>query len=147
PVISPDDISRVVALRMTRQEVLYREDEPPRLWVILDESALHRVTGSDEIMRAQLRYLAEAGSRPNIVIQVIPNAEGPTAAGGRSFILITPKSEPTVAYLEDVTSARYLRRTDDVVKYGLVFDHLRSSALSDAKSVTVINEVAKKYGR
>ncbi len=34
PVLSAEEIDRAVALRMTRQETLYREDDPPRVWVI-----------------------------------------------------------------------------------------------------------------
>jgi transcriptional regulator with XRE-family HTH domain len=145
PVITAEDIERAVALRMTRQEVLYREDDPPRLWAILDESVLYRVNGTNDVMLAQLQYLLKASEQPNIVVQVIPNSEGSTAAGGRNFILLTLRSEPTVAYLEDIRSARYLRKADDVVQYSLSYDHLRSNALSDVKSAVLIKEVAKKY--
>ena len=145
PVISPAAIDRAVALRMTRQEVLYREDEPPRLWAILDESVLCRVNGTSDVMRAQLESLIKAVERPNIVVQVIPNSEGSTAAGGRNFILLTLRSEPAVAYLEDIRAARYLRKTDDVTQYSLTFDHLRSNALSDVKSAALIKEAVKSY--
>jgi transcriptional regulator with XRE-family HTH domain len=100
PVLTDEDVERAVALRMTRQEALYREDETPRLWVIIDES----------------------DRRPNVVVQVIPNSEGSTAAGGRNFILLTLKAEPAVAYLEDIRSA-----------------------LSDTKSTALIKEAAKTY--
>jgi transcriptional regulator with XRE-family HTH domain len=123
PVLTDEDVERAVALRMTRQEALYREDETPRLWVIIDES----------------------DRRPNVVVQVIPNSEGSTAAGGRNFILLTLKAEPAVAYLEDIRSARYLRKPDDVAQYALTYDHLRSNALSDTKSTALIKEAAKTY--
>jgi len=145
PVITAEEIERAVALRMTRQEALYREDDPPRLWAILDESALYRVNGTNEVMLTQLQYLLKACEQPNVVVQVIPNSEGSTAAGGRNFILLTLRSEPAVAYLEDIRSARYLRKADDVAQYALSYDHLRSNALSDVKSAALIREVAKRY--
>jgi transcriptional regulator with XRE-family HTH domain len=147
PVLAAEEIDRAVALRMTRQETLYREDDPPRLWVIIDESVLHRVNGTNEVMLTQLQCLVRASERPNVVLQVIPNSEGSTAAGGRNFILLTLRSEPTVTYLEDIRSARYLRKADDVVQYSLTYDHLRASALSDVKSAALIKEVAKNYGQ
>jgi transcriptional regulator with XRE-family HTH domain len=147
PVLSAEEIDRAVALRMTRQEALYREDEPLRLWAILDEAVLYRVNGTKEVMLAQLLALIEASKRPNIVVQVIPNSEGSTAAGGRNFILLTLKSDPAVAYLEDIRSARYLRKAEDVAQYALTYDHLRSNALSDVKSAALIREAAKSYER
>jgi transcriptional regulator with XRE-family HTH domain len=147
PVLTDEDIERAIALRMTRQEALYREDEPPRLWAILDESVLYRANGTNEVMIKQLQALIKASKRPNVVVQVIPNSEGSTAAGGRNFILLTLRSEPAVAYLEDIRSARYLRKPDDVAQYALTFDHLRSSALPDVKSAALIREAAKRYER
>jgi hypothetical protein len=145
PVLTDEDVERAVALRMTRQEALYREDETPRLWVIIDESVLYRANGTNDVMRVQLQHLLEANRRPNVVVQVIPNSEGSTAAGGRNFILLTLKAEPAVAYLEDIRSARYLRKPDDVAQYALTYDHLRSNALSDTKSTALIKEAAKTY--
>jgi transcriptional regulator with XRE-family HTH domain len=145
PILATEDVDRAVALRMTRQEALCREDEPPRLWAVIDESVLYRVNGTSEVMLAQLYYLIEATRRPNVVVQVIPNSEGSTAAGGRNFILLALRSEPAVAYLEDIRSARYLRKADDVAQYALTYDHLRSSALSDVKSAALIREAAKIY--
>ena len=145
PVITAEEIERAVALRMTRQEALYREDDPPRLWAILDESVLYRANGANEVMLAQLQHLLKASQRPNVVVQVVPNSEGSTAAGGRNFILLTLRTEPAVAYLEDIRSARYLRKADDVSQYSLTYDHLRSNALSDVKSAALIKEVARNY--
>jgi transcriptional regulator with XRE-family HTH domain len=145
PVLTSEEIDRAVALRMTRQEALYREDEPPRLWAILDESVLYRVNGPGEVMLVQLHALISASKQPNVVVQVIPNSEGSTAAGGRNFILLTLRSEPAVAYLEDIRSARYLRKPDDVSQYALTYDHLRSNALSDVKSAALIREAARSY--
>jgi transcriptional regulator with XRE-family HTH domain len=145
PVISAEEVERAVALRLTRQEALCREDEPVRLWAIIDESVLYRANGTPEEMHAQLRHLMQVNERPNIVVQVIPNSEGSTAAEGRNFIILSLKSEPDVTYLQDIRTARYLRKPEDVVQYSIAFEHLRSSALSHAKSIALIKEVAKKY--
>ena len=90
--MSPDELERAVALRMTRQEILEpRDDLPidqeqtPRYWAIIDESALHRVVGSPEIMRMQREYLTEMAQRPYITIQVVTNDQGPTGAYGRAL--------------------------------------------------------------
>ena len=50
---TPDEIDRLVKLRMQRQEVLRRPD-PLELWIILDESVLQRMASSSKVMREQL---------------------------------------------------------------------------------------------
>jgi hypothetical protein len=146
PVLSPDDIERAVALRMTRQQILAQEDEPPldrehgpQLWVIMDESVLHRTVGDPEIMREQRDHLASMAARPNITIQVMPYSRGATCAFGRAFTILVSKSDPVI-YLEDVTSARYIRDRDEVGKYMVTFDHLRATALDEDESVNLIKD-------
>jgi Domain of unknown function (DUF5753) len=48
------------------------------------------------------------------------------------------QSNSTVVYLEDVKDAHYLRNRDQVAQYALVFDHLRSLALDDGRSLKLI---------
>ncbi len=43
---------------------------------------------------------------------------------------------------EDVGSARYIRKREDVDRYTLAFDHLRASALPDSKSAELIRRLA-----
>lgn len=137
PQLTPGEIERAVALRMTRQEILKRDD-PPSLWVVMEESALHRVNGGMDVMAAQREYLLEMSEKPNVVIQVIPEAEGSTVAGGREFTILSFTSDPVVVYLEDIGSARYVRKHDEAARYVLTFDHLRSSALRDDRSRELI---------
>ncbi|MGD0607845.1 MAG: Scr1 family TA system antitoxin-like transcriptional regulator, partial [Streptosporangiaceae bacterium] len=66
------------------------QDNAPRLWTIIDESALNRAVGSSNIMKAQREHLATMARRPNITIQIIPNAEGATCAFGRAFAVLIP---------------------------------------------------------
>src|SRR5438034_10868323 len=54
-----DDVEQAVAIRRSRQEILYG-DSPTRYWAVLSEAALHRQIGGPAVMRDQLLYLAEA---------------------------------------------------------------------------------------
>jgi hypothetical protein len=130
---------------MTRQEVLELhddlpadQDQSPRYWAIIDESALHRVVGSPEIIRAQRDYLTEMAQRPNITIQIISNEKGPTSAYGRAFTILVSHNNSSVVYLEDPNSAHYVRERDDVNKYTLIYDHLRASALDDTQTLRLL---------
>lgn len=145
PKMSEDEIERAVAVRMTRQQILERDDDlpadqdnTPRLWVIIDEAALLRVVGSPEIMRAQREHLAGMTKRPNVTIQVIPNDEGVTCAYGRAFTILISNNGSSVVYLEDLINAHYVRTRDEVAQFALKFDHLRTNALTDDKSLRLI---------
>lgn len=145
PKQSPEEIERAVALRMTRQEILdLRDDLPadqlqtPRYWAVIDESALQRTVGSPEIMRVQCEHLVEIALRPYIAIQIIPNEKGPTSAYGRAFTILVSHNSPSVVYLEDPNSAHYVRDRDEVIRYALIFDHLRASALDDTQTLQLL---------
>src|SRR6266851_1853334 len=101
------EIERRLELRMRRQDVLHRR-EPPHLWAVIDEAALRRPIGGAQVMRAQLRHLI-AADMPHVTIQVVPfRLGGHPAVGGPVTVLRLPERQlPDVAYLEQLTSARY----------------------------------------
>jgi transcriptional regulator with XRE-family HTH domain len=137
PVLSAEEVEQAVALRMTRQEILDRPD-PPQLWAIIDEAVLYREVASPVVMREQCRHLLALAQRPNIVVQVIRNADGICCAFGRAFMLLSFRTQSDLVYVEDIGSARYLRDRDEVARYALTYDHLRGSALADDKSAALI---------
>jgi len=140
PLLPDDDVSRAVVLRVTRQEIL-NQDDPPRLWAIIDESVLRRQVGGPEIMQAQCAHLLSMSRRPNVAIQVIPDCKGAACAYGQQFMILTFRSRTPMAYLEDMRGARYVRERDEVGNYSVAFDYLRSSALDDEQSAELIRGV------
>ena len=109
---------RRVAVRMNRQRLLTRPD-PPRLWAIVDEAVLRRPIGGSAVMRAQIEYLIEAGRQPNITIQVMPFRFGGHAgeSGPFSILRFAEPDLPDVVYIEQLTSALYLDKREDVDQY------------------------------
>lgn len=65
------EIDRRVEVRMARQGVLARQDRP-RLWMVLDEAALHRIVGGGETMHQQLAHLVTPSNQGKTTIQVLP---------------------------------------------------------------------------
>lgn len=147
PMFTEDALDRIVALRMTRQQVLELdgtqlalENPMHRLWAVIDESALRRTLGGPEIMKEQYEHLVSKAQQANITVQVIPDSKGATCAYGRAFTILTPESNSPIVYLEDFRSAHYIRERDEVAQYVLAFDHLRASALDDHASIDLIRE-------
>lgn len=120
-----EEIQRRVDLRMARQKLLQREN-PPHLWTVIDEAALRRPLGGVEAMRGQIRHLIDVAASPDITVQVIPfSAGGHAAAGGPFSILRFSEPDlPDVVYLEQLTSAIYLDKRDDLDRYQAVMERL-----------------------
>jgi hypothetical protein len=120
-----DEIERRVALRMARQELLTRPGAP-RLWVVMDEAALRRPIGGPKVMRGQLESLIEVTKRPNVRLQIVPfETGGHAAAGGAFTILRFPDRDlPDVIYIEQLTSALYLDKREDVDHYFAAMERL-----------------------
>jgi transcriptional regulator with XRE-family HTH domain len=114
----PAEIEQRVSLRITRQKLLTRAGGP-RLWAVVDEAALRRPIGGPEVMRGQIERLIEATKLPGVILQVLPfRVGGHTAEAGAFTILRFPESDlPDVVYVEQLTSALYLDRRDDVDSY------------------------------
>ncbi|MFI1564397.1 helix-turn-helix domain-containing protein [Streptomyces sp. NPDC020490] len=144
-VADPDAVERRVALRMSRQELLTRPDAP-RLWVVVDEAALRRPLGGTEVMRAQLERLIEAAALPNVTLQVLPfHVGGHAAAGGPVTVLRFPVPDlPDIVYLEQLSSALYLDKPEEVDHYLAVMDRLSMVASPAAESVAFLERVLKE---
>ncbi|MEV4122383.1 helix-turn-helix transcriptional regulator [Micromonospora sp. NPDC049645] len=121
----PGEIDRRVALRMQRQQLL-RRDNPPQLWAVVDEAALRRPIGGAEVMRGQLAALIEATKSPHIRLQVIPFAAGGHAAAGGAFTILRfgDQELPDIVYIEQLTSAIYLDKRDDLDYYAVAMERL-----------------------
>ena len=68
--VTPEEVTKRLAARMARQSILDR-DNPPMLWVLLDENVLRREMGNAKIMSEQLRHLAAVAARPKVTVQLL----------------------------------------------------------------------------
>ncbi|AFU01947.1 MULTISPECIES: helix-turn-helix domain-containing protein [Nocardia] len=133
------DTDRRVQVRQRRQEILHRTD-PPVVWAVIDEAALHRPVGGPRVQREQLEHLIELAQLPNVTVQVLPYSAGEHAAAGSSFsILRFAEAElPDIVYLEHLTSALYLDRRQDLALYLSVMDRLSVQAERPEKSMEIL---------
>ncbi|GAA3800415.1 helix-turn-helix transcriptional regulator [Sphaerisporangium flaviroseum] len=131
-----EELQRRVDLRMARQKLLGRANAP-HLWAVVDEAALRRPLGGAEVMRGQIRHLIEVIASPNITVQVMPFSAGGHAAAGGPFSILrfSERDLPDVVYLEQLTSAIYLDKRDDLDRYQAVMERLCIDAIpvSDTK--------------
>ena len=144
PRATPEEIERRVDLRMTRQQVLYRPDAP-QFWAVVDEGALRRPVGGAKVMRAQVEALIDATLLPNIRIQVVPFRIGGHSAHGGSFSILRfgEPDLPDVVYVEQLTSALYLDKRDDVDQYAIVMETLCIEADPPEQTRDILRRIAE----
>ncbi|MFI1196248.1 helix-turn-helix domain-containing protein [Micromonospora sp. NPDC020750] len=120
-----DEIDRRVGLRMQRQELL-RRPQPPQLWAVVDEAALRRPIGGPEVMRGQFAALIEATRSPHVRLQIIPFDAGGHAAAGGAFTILRfgDQDLPDIVYIEQLTSAIYLDKREDLDYYAAAMERL-----------------------
>ncbi|TDC76053.1 helix-turn-helix domain-containing protein [Streptomyces hainanensis] len=135
PRASERMIERRVELRMERQKLLHKP-HAPRLWAVIDEAALRRPLGGAEAMRAQIRQLREMAELPNVTLQIAPfRIGGLSAAGGPITVLRFQEPDlPDIVYLEQLNSALYLDKREDVEDYLAVMDNLCATAEPHGKT-------------
>jgi transcriptional regulator with XRE-family HTH domain len=144
---TPDVAEQRVQLRLTRQQLLDREDAP-RLWAVVDEAALRRPVGSREVMRTQLERLIEAAELPNVTLQVLPFAAGahPAMVGAFSILRFPEPELPDVVYLEHLTNAIYLDKEDDVDQYLHVMETICVRGAAPDRTVELLSRILKESG-
>ncbi|GAA1870648.1 helix-turn-helix domain-containing protein [Actinomadura bangladeshensis] len=141
--LDADEIDRRLQVRMARQRVLAKTDRP-RLWVVLDEGALHRIVGSETIMREQLSHMITMSEQGKTTIQVIPFRCGAHAGTTGPFVILgfAEATDPDVVYLEAIPDGIYLEGTSDIEAYMVAFDRLLAAALHPDASISLIKRVA-----
>jgi Domain of unknown function (DUF5753)/Helix-turn-helix domain len=141
-----DQIERRVSLRLNRQDLLNGPD-PPQVWTVIDEGALRRPVGGSAVMRAQLDHLVEVSGLRHVTIQVVPFSRGGHAAAGGSFTVLRfgEPEVPDVVYIEQLTSALYLDKHEDVDHYMEVMNHLSAEALTPADSARFVAGIIRDF--
>ena len=142
PGASFEEIERRVELRSARQELLAKPGGP-RLWAVVDEAALRRPIGGPAVMRGQLGRLIEATAEPRVTLQVVPFQSGGHAAEGGAFTVMRfPEPElPDVVYIEQLTSALYLDKREDVEKYSEVMEKLSVESEPPERTADILSEI------
>ncbi|MFG2062187.1 helix-turn-helix domain-containing protein [Micromonospora sp. NPDC048871] len=142
----PAEIERRVDLRMHRQELL-RRPRPPRLWAVVDEAALRRPIGGPKVMRGQLQAMLEATRTPNVRLQVVPFAAGGHAAAGGAFTILRfgDQDLPDIVYIEQLTSALYLDKREDLDFYAVAMERLCVEAEPPERTPEILEGIIAEF--
>nr|BFE82170.1 helix-turn-helix transcriptional regulator [Planobispora longispora] len=143
--VAPEEIARRVDLRLERQRILDRPGGP-FFWAVIDEAALRRPIGGADVMRAQLEHLMDLMRQPNITIQVMPFSFGGHSAEGGAFSVLRfqDRELPDVVYVEQLASALYLDKREDVDRYSEVMERLCAVSTTPDETVDILKRIIKE---
>jgi transcriptional regulator with XRE-family HTH domain len=133
-------LERDVTVRMIRQERLTSTERPLELLAVIDEGVLRRTLGGPHVMRAQLTRLIETSALDTVTVQILPTevADHPGYDGAFTILSFEDLGEPDMGYAEHPMGAVHIEQAEHVARARLIFDRLRSVALSPAESVAFI---------
>ncbi|MFE4457957.1 helix-turn-helix domain-containing protein [Nocardia tengchongensis] len=144
------DVDRRLELAARRQE---RTLEPDfRMDAVLSEAVLRHRPGGPAVMAAQLRHLAEAGTRDNVSIRVVPfSADTHAGLGILSFTLLEfpllscHLKEPPCVYIDGAEGALYLESDRVIERFKTAISSMQRVALSERDTRDLMSDIAKEY--
>src|SRR5215472_1508331 len=132
------DQDRSVELILERQRLALAN--PPDTWVVLDEAALRRQVGGQEVMREQVEHLIELSATPGMFLQFIPFSGGAHVAMDLPFVIMgfPDPADPDVVCMGYPTGVLWIEDMAEVHRYNVFFHHLQAAALSLDESTALM---------
>jgi hypothetical protein len=100
------------------------------------------------VFREQLEHLIEVTQDARITLQITPfRAGGPIAEAGAFTIMRFPDEDlPDVVYLEQLTSALYLDKREDVERYSEVMERLSVESEPPERTADILRDMLADPG-
>ncbi|MBP0460232.1 helix-turn-helix domain-containing protein [Streptomyces montanisoli] len=140
----PTNLDHLVSARMERQRILTRDD-PPRLWIVLDEGVLRRAVGGSDVMCGQLERLRALADSPPHVVQIIPSSIAVYPGSGSPFGLLSFEEGPDVVHVDGFPKGYVLAESEDVASATSAYDLLAATALPPDESAPLIDSILKDH--
>ncbi|GAA2135688.1 helix-turn-helix domain-containing protein [Actinomadura napierensis] len=130
-----------VPTRLGRQKHVMG-DPAPTIFVVLEESVLHRQVGTIEVMQEQLEYLLELSERDGIRIQVLPTVYVKEARA--AFAIATQADRSEAAYMVTGVGGMTSAEPEDLAKLSERFASLQAEALNVRDTRALIRKVIEE---
>lgn len=140
PLLDDETIEQRVSARMARQKILSNWPAP-MVSAVLDESVLRRAIGGPAVHQGQLRHLLRLAQLRSTSIQVLPVECAEHAGLEGPFILLTPKGEQQVGYVEVQSVSRLITDAEEVRILAARYGTIRGQALTPRESLILIEKM------
>lgn len=143
---NPDDIERVVAVRMKRQQRL-RGHAPLHVHAVIWEGALRQEIGGPSVMRGQLEHLLELAEMPNVHVQVLPFRAGghPCIVGPFSLVSFAEAGAVDVVHMDVIGTTVWVESAHESATYARYFDRTARLSLAPHDSADLIASISKGF--
>jgi transcriptional regulator with XRE-family HTH domain len=122
PNIRAEEVEQRVTGRLARQEILFRDDpDPPRVWTLIDETALRRPVAVAAVMYEQCQHALEASRLPHVSLAVVPYADRWHIGLLGACTIVERDGTPRVVNLEDLADGRVSEDPEIVRQVALRF--------------------------
>ncbi|ALC21655.1 transcriptional regulator with XRE-family HTH domain [Streptomyces pristinaespiralis] len=129
PALSEDEVDRLIAARLARQEVL-RRAQPPTISFVVSEAVLIDRLGGDSVRHEALQHVRMCAEVPGFTIQVMPLGRESHAGLSGPFILLETPDHQHLAYAEGQRGSQLISSPDEVSILGRKYAMLRTQALN-----------------
>ncbi|OII60968.1 DNA-binding protein [Streptomyces sp. CC53] len=140
----PTNLEDLVTARMGRQRILTREENPARLWLVLNESALRNPVGDASIMRAQLNQLRDLAETPRHRVQIVPQRKANNLVVS-PFGLLAFREGADVVHVDGFPRGYILADEGDVAAAQDAYDLLTAMAAPPDETADMIDTIAKDF--
>jgi transcriptional regulator with XRE-family HTH domain len=127
--------------RLARQSVLDRAE----LRVLILQSVLSREVGSADVMAEQVDRLLTVGSRPSVMLQIVPDTPEVAGALGGPFAIATGGAADVAAYTGSGIKGSVFTDSDLVARAVKVFDGLRMDAVPWSQTRDLLKEAGERW--
>jgi transcriptional regulator with XRE-family HTH domain len=122
PNIRAEEVEQRVTGRLARQEILFRDDpDPPRVWTLIDETALRRPVAVAAVMYEQCQHALEVSRLPHVSLAVVPYADRWHIGLLGACTIVERDGTPRVVNLEDLADGRVSEDPEIVRRVALRF--------------------------
>ncbi|MFC3540693.1 helix-turn-helix domain-containing protein [Couchioplanes caeruleus subsp. azureus] len=143
-------IDGLVELRMERQERLSQRDEPPKIFLALDESVLYRWVGGGPVMQRQLERIKAALTFPYFTIWIVPYRAGIYSKMRGPYVLLELPAlggNEDILYFEDFRGEEVIRdEFHDTAAYLEAFWTLEQIAYKNEDSIAIVDKAIASLG-
>jgi transcriptional regulator with XRE-family HTH domain len=124
-------IASRVEVRVQRLPSLLNRETPPTIHVILSETTFQIRLPDEQVMRAQIEHLREIAATGTVTISVLPHAAGFHLGylGPFSLLDFDDEDDPSVAFVDVYTGARYDESPEAITRQRKVFDDLAAKSV------------------
>ena len=134
----PNDINEAVAMRMQRQDILYRPDK--RFHFVLTEAALRLRLCPPGVMLGQFDRLVSLSQLPNVKLGIIGFETQYATSPWHGFWLYDDER----VLIETFSASLDLRQPQELELYASVFDQLAAVASYGRAARAIVNKVAEE---